>query len=287
MVRTRSCDSHPLIHKGGPVKLLCLFFVFLLFTTAHAFSSTFNGFGYVVPENSLVSRSIKHPVAYPAVLIHFDGYDENSRAIVLSCGHCYATGNIGVSVFKRPSVKTISLYSENGQHQFSTRTLLYWTVTEVELLLYELDITYKELSQRYGIKSHLLAQRPPDIGERITFVTSHRKPVEVQKCQVDNFVEDLTQTFWEHGIPNNRNRYKDGIIYYGCISVPGLSGSFLVSDATGEIFGTNVGGNSRYISGYKKFSFGMSHHKIYTCLDKNLKFDLELPTCELFNQNRN
>lgn len=196
-------------------------------------------------------------------------------------------------------------YKTGQSYATKAEKVLYVTRTLTDMALIELDETYAFL-QRQGIHSLVLSDKPAVKGEAIAVATGLLKKDRQFNCKVAEIVPILIAdiTYFRNAI-----RYSEG-----CDVFRGTSGSPVISIKTGEVIGINslrnditeksciqkphVGTDGKvtnpnalsvceYNAGKIRLNpvqsgYATETHQLYSCLNKNRKLDLTLPTCKLF-----
>jgi len=159
----------------------------------------------------------------------------NDKALVLSNGHCYEGGFLdpGEVLVNRSSSRTFGLLSANGQSTLATLRagkLLYATMTDTDVTLYQLTSTYAQIQAQYGIKPLTLSATHPTKGAAIRVVSGYWK--KIYSCQIDGFVTQLHEDSWV---------WKDSVRYStpGCEVIGGTSGSPVIDAGTGAVVAVN------------------------------------------------
>ncbi|MFC0545317.1 S1 family peptidase [Kutzneria chonburiensis] len=159
----------------------------------------------------------------------------NDKALVLSNGHCYEGGmpQPGQVLVNRASSRTFGLLSANGQSTVATlraSKLLYGTMTDTDVTIYQLTSTYAQIQSQYGIKPLTLSATHPTKGASIRVVSGYWK--KIYSCQVDGFVNQLHEDHWV---------WKDSVRYStpGCEVIGGTSGSPVIDASTGAVVAVN------------------------------------------------
>ena len=167
-------------------------------------------------------------------VVKLAGAAQTDRALVLSNGHCLEEGFLGNGevIVNKPSQRTFSLLSANGKSTLGTlraTKIVYATMTGTDTSLYQLNTTYAQLNQRYGIAALELASAHPVAGKHIDVVSGYWK--KIYSCSIDGFVNELHEGVWV---------WKDSIRYTPeCQTIGGTSGSPIVDNASLQITGIN------------------------------------------------
>jgi V8-like Glu-specific endopeptidase len=212
-------------------------------------------------------------------------------ALVMSNGHCLEEGMPGAGevVVDQPSDRRFSLLDASGNKKGTLQAtkISYATMTDTDVSLYELDATYADIQQKYGISALELSDAHPERGTDIAVVSGYWK--KIYECQADDFVYQLREGDWT---------FKDSVRYTPeCKTIGGTSGSPVLDKATGKVVAVNNTGNEdgekctvnnpcevdkdgngtvRKGINYAQQTFGITK-----CVGIGNKIDLGLPGCEL------
>ncbi|GHH73838.1 serine protease [Kitasatospora indigofera] len=170
-------------------------------------------------------------------LVRMPGSAAGDPALVLSNGHCLENGMPGPGevVVGQASSRTFSLLSSTGAKLGTLRAskVVYGTMTDTDVSLYQLNTTYAAIQSRYGIAPLTIAATHPAQGASIKVVSGYWK--KIYSCSVDGFAYRLKEGEWT---------FKDSVRYTSsCNTIGGTSGSPVVSTATGEVVAVNNTGN--------------------------------------------
>jgi V8-like Glu-specific endopeptidase len=213
-------------------------------------------------------------------------------ALVLSNGHCLESGfpAPGQVITNQPSTRTFSLLSKDGQSRLATlraQKVVYATMTDTDITLYQLTTTYAQIQQTYGIAPlELLASRPT-AGVHIDVVSGYWKTV--YSCNIDGFADELHESDWV---------WKESIRYTSpCHVIGGTSGSPIVETTTGKVVGINNTTNedgerctlnnpcevdaSGQVTVHPGIGYGQETFGIPGCLAAGSEIDLTKPGCTL------
>lgn len=258
-----------------PLFYILLSFVFL--NTALSFEYKFNG----IARFSNCSGS----------LVRFEGQDLNSKAMVLTNGHCLGKPFIkpDEKLLNKPYNRKIKIFNDkNYVIKIYSETILYATMTKTDIALLELSETYIDLKKKYGIESFSLSKFSPSKGMKVEMLSGLKNMV--TSCHIEEIVSVLQEGSWFF---ENSLRYSGE----GCISKGGTSGSPIVSFGDRSIVAINntrnqfgffcIGGNPCEVleDGIRVVrrgaSYGQQTSLIYTCLNNDFKIDLSLNECLL------
>ena len=228
-------------------------------------------------------------------VIRFAGMPETSKAIAMTNGHCLSSGmptpgevvigksvNRGMRVFNK-SQKLVSI---------NATKVLYATMTNTDITLYELKETYKDLSAK-GVDSFDLDGNHPSLGTSIDVVSGYWD--RGYRCNIDAFIFELKEADWT---------MKDSIRYSnsGCDTIGGTSGSPIIQTGTRTVVGINNTGNENgerctmdnpcevdeqgNVVVKAHASYGQQTYRIHSCLTPDFRIDLTIPGCELYKSNK-
>ncbi|MBB4687753.1 S1 family peptidase [Amycolatopsis jiangsuensis] len=196
--------------------------VFALVTAPAANAATTSFSGAVALSNC--SGSVVKPADTPL----------DAPALVLSNGHCLESGfpEPGQVITDQSSDRTFDLLSEDGQSSAGTvqaKKVVYATMTDTDVSLYQLTDTYAGIKDKYGVAPLELVGSHPEAGTAIDVVSGYWK--KIYSCGIDGFVHELHEGDWV---------WKDSIRYTpGCDTIGGTSGSPIVDHETGKVIGVN------------------------------------------------
>jgi V8-like Glu-specific endopeptidase len=225
-------------------------------------------------------------------VVKLAGAAQTDRALVLSNGHCLEEGfpAAGEVIVDKPSQRTFSLLSANGKSTLGTlraTKIVYATMTDTDTSLYQLNTTYAQIKQRYGISALELASTHPVAGKHIDVVSGYWKTI--YSCSIDGFVNELHEGDWV---------WKDSIRYTPeCTTIGGTSGSPIVETGTGKVIGINNTGNEDgarctlnnpcevasdgTVTIRRGTNYGEETYLFYGCLVAGSEIDLNKPGCAL------
>lgn len=164
---------------------------------------------------------------------------DGDKAIMLTNGHCVREAGMpgpGVVYVDKPSRMTMTLLGGTGPDTLGTlraTRLVYATMTDTDLALYELDTTYDRIARELGGTPLTLADTRPSEGRELAVVSGYH--ARIWNCSLDHHVYRLREQPWE---------WKDSLAYnQGCTTVGGTSGSPVVDAGTNEVIGVHNTGN--------------------------------------------
>ncbi|SFB09390.1 V8-like Glu-specific endopeptidase [Amycolatopsis marina] len=225
-------------------------------------------------------------------IVATSGANSGDPALVLSNGHCLEDGfpAPGEVIVNQPSTRSFTLLSPDGESELGTVSatkLVYATMTGTDVSLYQLDRSYAQITESYGVSARTLADDRTSAGTAIDILSGYWK--RSYSCSVDGFVHELREADWV---------WRDSIRYTSdCKTIGGTSGSPIIDRATGEVVGVNNTGNSSgeectmnnpcevdengEITVRKGINYGQQTHQIDECITRGSAIDLALPECEL------
>jgi hypothetical protein len=236
-----------------------------------------------------------------ASVVRFRNDDENAKAKLLTNGHCTGMGSRvemgskmpapGEVLVNQRSRIMVEFLSDDGKKSAGialAELLVYGTMTDTDMAIFLLDMTYKKLKERYGVNALVLSDKPVPAGTPIQIVSGYWRIG--YSCNLDGYVYRLKESDWT---------FKDSIRYSeeGCKVIGGTSGSPILSANTREVVGVNNTVNddgeectlnnpceqSRdgRITIYTKGGYGQHTDWLYTCLNGNNQIDLSVNGCQL------
>lgn len=230
-------------------------------------------------------------------LVRFKSSTSADLAMVLTNGHCIKTAYFdgmlkpGEVIANQPAEYDIDILSKTGTSigtQTSTR-ILYATMTDTDVTLFELPSTYADIEKQTGTKALTLADTAPTIGTTIQIPSGYWK--RTYACQLEAVIPTLKEAGYtfKHSV-----RYTDS----GCDTIGGTSGSPIVAVQTGEVVGINNTGNddgeqctmnnpcevddqgNQTVRIHR--SYGQQTYLFYGCLGSGTeRINLNQPTCTL------
>ncbi|MET9497521.1 serine protease [Streptomyces sp. NPDC006552] len=212
-------------------------------------------------------------------------------ALVLSNGHCLESGfpGPGEVVVDQPSSRTFGLLNSAGSKVATLRAskVVYGTMTDTDVSLYQLTSTYQKIESSYGIKALELSAARPAQGTAISVVSGYWK--RIYNCSVDGFAYRLKEGEWT---------WKDSVRYTSaCQTIGGTSGSPVVDQATKKVVAVNNTGNedgerctdnnpcevaeNGTVTVRKGINYAQQTYGIVPCLGIGNKLDLSATGCTL------
>ena len=224
-------------------------------------------------------------------LVRLPDSTDADRGLVLTNGHCESEGMPapGEVIVDRPSHRVMTLLGPDG-HDLGTlqaTKIVYGTMTDTDVTLYQLDSTYAQIRHRMGGEPLTLAASPADVGTPVTVVSGYF--TRTWSCQIERVVYSVREANWT---------WKDSIRYTpACDMIHGTSGSPVVDRTTGDVVGINNTGNddgqsctfdnpcetdeNGHVTVLPGRSYGQQTYRLPACLTRGGEADLGLPGCML------
>lgn len=252
-------------------------------------------------------------------IIKFENQSDDKNALVLTNGHCIslpvAMSGFQSIVSKKESILanstkeyfTFSRMLEPGEIIFNklhsrkmdvfnssmklvpieTKKILYATMTDTDIAIYEINETYNDLLKQ-GVTTHILAKQKPKKSSPIQIISGYWE--KGYQCLIEDFVYLLKEGQWT---------FQDSIRYSsnGCETIGGTSGSPILEKNKRIVVGINNTSNNRgqdcsinnpcevdingNVSVLAKRSYGQQTYTLYSCLTSQGKIDLTIPGCVL------
>lgn len=225
-------------------------------------------------------------------IVKFEGMDDDQLAYVLTNGHCLMGRKLEANEirFKEKAKMSIRIFSERAVFvgEIFTTELVYATMTDTDIALYRLDLTYNEIFEDHGIRPFIVDSNRPYVGESIEIVSGYWR--RGFACFIDDFIPKIKEDVWS---------FKDAIRYSseGCNTISGTSGSPVIREGTRTVIAINSTGTDGGITcgmnnpceiheGQKPVSvphasYAYQTYTIYSCLNENYDIDLKQQGCKL------
>jgi Zn-dependent metalloprotease len=224
-----------------------------------------------------------------ASLVRYPSSVSTDRALMLTNGHCLPTMPTAGQVIQNQTVsRTGTLLKSDGTSAGTVTAdkLIYATMTGTDISLYQLNETYGALNTRTGGSAITIADAKAATGTAFAIPSSYHK--RIWDCTLNGFV-NLKEGQWT---------FTDSIRYDAdCDTIPGTSGSPIVSKADGRIIGINNTGNEDgamctlnnpcevaadgTTTAHQGQSYGQQTWWITTCLNGSRQVDLTVAGCKL------
>jgi len=227
-----------------------------------------------------------------ASLVRYPTSHDTDRALMLTAGHCFEGGmpEAGQVLQNVASSRSGSLLNASGNRLTTVRAdkLLYATMTNTDIAVYELTTTYSSLKSRYGATALTIAASHPVNGDTIAIPSAYWD--RTWSCTLNGFASTVREDEWT---------WHDSLRYgaTGCSVIGGSSGSPDVDTSTGQVVGVNNtinedGGmctldnpcevNSDGTTTEKRGQgYGQETYWITTCLNSANAIDLTVAGCLL------
>lgn len=225
-------------------------------------------------------------------LIMLEGQKADQKAIIMTNGHCIQKPggylNPGEVWTNRPLVRSIGIYDKNMVlKKTNTTKIIYATMTNTDMALYELEMTYAQIRAKFGIEPLMLASTRPLETVKINIPSGYWD--RNWACTTEGFAFSLREGDWT---------FTDSIRYNeGCDTIGGTSGSPIVEDGTRTVIAINNTSNESgerctlnnpcevdeagNVTVIKQRSYGQQTYQVYNCMNENFQLDLALAACEL------
>lgn len=227
-------------------------------------------------------------------LIRFQGQPTSSKAIVLTNGHCYSSGVFGGMmkpgevIYNKSVSRDMKIFNkEMKTFPVKATRVLYGTMTDTDIALYELSESYDSIMSKYKIESFTLDAVRPFEGVNIDIVSGYWE--RGYSCAIDAFIFMLKE---EGYTMKDSIRYTDG-----CATVGGTSGSPIIARGTRSVIAINNTANENgkkctmnnpcevneqgTITVLRDKKYGQQTFNIYSCLRPDFNIDLSIPGCVL------
>ncbi|MBL7669183.1 MAG: trypsin-like peptidase domain-containing protein [Bdellovibrionaceae bacterium] len=225
-------------------------------------------------------------------LIQLEGASDSDFGLILTNGHCYEGGftRPGSYVFGVPSRRTFTLLNSAAKSvgRVTARVVVYSTMTNTDMTIYQLRETYSEIKTKFGIRPLTLSSQHPSQTTPMEVVSGYW--LRGYSCEIEAFISQLREEDWF---------FSDSIRYTrpGCETIGGTSGSPIVAAGTKTVIGVNNTGNESgerctmnnpceidqngEVTSNKGYSYGQQTYWVYSCLNKSKEIDLTIPGCLL------
>ena len=227
-----------------------------------------------------------------ASLVRYPTSQDSDQALMLTAGHCYEGGmpSAGQVLQNVASSRSGTLLDASGNQLGTVQAdkLLYATMTNTDVAVYELTDTYASLAGQYGATALTIATSHPTDGDTIAIPSGYWD--QTWSCTLNGFAGTVKEDQWT---------WHDSLRYgsSGCNIVGGSSGSPVVDAGTGEVVGVNntinedgqmctlnnpcevaSDGTTTETQGQ---GYGQETYWITTCLNSANAIDLTVPGCLL------
>ncbi|MEY9950239.1 serine protease [Kitasatospora sp. GAS1066B] len=224
-------------------------------------------------------------------LVRMPNSQPGDPALVLTNGHCLETGmpNPGQVIVNQPSSRSFTLLdaSGNGIGTLTASQVVYSTMTNTDVTLYQLPNSYSDIQQQYGISPLTISPDHPVAGTSIEVVSGYWQAT--YSCSIDGFVYQLDEGSWT---------WKDSVRYTPqCQTIGGTSGSPVIDTSTGLLVAVNNTGNENgeqctvnnpcevdqngNVTVHQGTNYAEETYLLTSCFDPGNQLDLSLPNCTL------
>lgn len=227
-------------------------------------------------------------------LVQFEGQSDDAKAVVLTNGHCVPKGIFGgfikpgeVMVHKKVRRSMKVFKDENTLFNINATKIIYATMTDTDMALYELSESFREIMDRTGVAPFTLKSTRPVEGEAIEIISGYWE--RGYSCGIDAFIFSLHEDDWV---------FKDSVRYTdGCDTIGGTSGSPIIAAGTREVIAVNNTANesgrkctmnnpcevnkSGKVSYQKGLRYGQQTFNVYNCLTPDKELSLNIQGCNL------
>jgi len=224
-------------------------------------------------------------------LVILENQPLSSKAMVMTNGHC-----LGFKDFLKPGqvlqnyavTRAMSVYDKDFKlHPLRATKVLYATMTNTDLTLYELSESYDDIFKRTNISPLTIESSPATAGLKIDIISGYWD--RGYSCSIDAVVPKLKEGDWF---------FKDSLRYTKeCNTIGGTSGSPIILKGTRSVIAINNTGNeggtnctignpcevkpNGDVQAYKGINYGQQINDIYGCINPDFNIDLSLDTCLL------
>jgi hypothetical protein len=256
------------------------------------------------PSDPLLER-LKGAAAFScsASLVTLKGRAKSDRGLILTSGHCVGRGKATILRHTLPAPGEVLLHVKE-ERTFALDTgnaaapracvsadeLVYATLTQLDLAIYQLTETYEEIERRTGAGAFIIAADahiPAGLAVRLPSAFHQSN----YPCATERTIPKLKEGMWAWG----------PVLRLGkeCNAPPGGSGSPVVREDTNEVigvFGTvydadgtacdimnpcEIDDNGAASVADKGQPYAHFVHGLYACLDARGNLDLGTPGCML------
>lgn len=226
-------------------------------------------------------------------LIQLQGQSEDKKAVIMTNGHCAdLPGGVFIKpnevLVNRPVRRQIGIFDSRMKlNRVNTTKFIYATMTGTDLALYELELTYRQIKDRFDIDPYLLAPVRPRANTEMQVISGYWE--RGWDCRIESFVNMIKEDayVWTDSIKYDAN----------CNTTHGSSGSPIIERNTRVVIGVNNTGNDSgerctmnnpcevsangSITAIKGRSYGQQTYQVYSCLNTRMELDLGRPGCKL------
>jgi len=217
-----------------------------------------------------------------------------TKALMLTNGHCMRRfQKPGEAIYNQPTTIRATLLNEDASKagRLVAKKIVYATMTRTDMAILELNKTYEEIKNEYGIEPLIISSDAPQVGTDIEVISGYWR--RGFSCAIENIVYNLKEDNWD---------FFDSIGYTKeCKVYGGTSGSPVLSVDTGEVVAVNNTGSERGrkctmnnpcevnkngdITTIRDKGYAQNTFWLYNCLDESspedLKLDFNREECKL------
>ena len=227
-----------------------------------------------------------------ASLVRYPSSQSSDHALMLTAGHCFEGGmpSAGQVLQNVPSSRSGSLLNASGNTLGTVKAdkLLYATMTNTDISVYELTDTFASIASKYGATPLTIAASHPVNGDTIAIPSAYWD--RTWRCTLNGFAATVEEDQWT---------WHDSLRYgkTGCSVIGGSSGSPDVDTSTGQVVGVNntinedgqlctldnpceVSSNGTKTE-RKGQGYGQETYWVTTCLNASRAIDLSVSGCLL------
>ena len=170
-----------------------------------------------------------------ASLVRYPTSQNSDRALMLTAGHCFEGGmpSAGEVLQNVASSRSGDLLDASGNSLGTVQAdkLLYATMTNTDVAVYELTDTFASITSRFGATAMTISASHPTSTEGISIPSGYWK--RIWACSLNGFAGTMREDQWT---------WHDSLRYglnSGCEIIGGSSGSPVVDSASGVVVGVN------------------------------------------------
>lgn len=281
-------------------RILFSFSIFLIVSHASA------AFGFKFPDASALSKNIDfQKIQFTAdydfegivglsncsgSLVKYDDSLDSDYAMVLSNGHCVGMLDPGEVIINRTSTKRFNVLDPNSKKlgTVKSRKIMYATMTDTDLALFQLNVSYEYIMDRFNVEPLVFGRGYPKIGTPIEIISGYWK--RGYSCHIELMVHRLKEANWT---------MRDSLRYSrpGCNIIGGTSGSPVIEAGTRTVIAVNntinengrrctmnnpcevdEDGNVTYKKGY---GYAQQTSWLYNCRNSRREINLNAHGCKL------
>lgn len=226
-------------------------------------------------------------------LIQFEGQSEDKKAVVMTNGHCadLPGGRFlgpGEVLVNKAVARTVGIFdTKKALHKVKATKFIFATMTDTDVALYELELTYRQIKDKFDVEPLLLAPSHPKTNTEMMIVSGYWE--RGWDCSIDGFVAQVKEDVYV---------WTDSIRYDAkCDTTHGTSGAPIIERNTRTVIGINNTGNDSgerctmnnpcevsangTITVRSGISYGQQTYQIYSCLNKDFELDMKKAGCSL------